>query len=167
MENNFDQDKTIVLFAELKKAMQTAVLAMSNFSNFIRDGLTRDQVILSCVERIKNYHIYFNSDIIFDKDFIIKKLWEAGFKSHTTMESFYEATQNETEKIIQEMNNRFVPKKYNNPIFPVKSLFELFGANILISGIARENPKTPDEIIKSKKNKKPFYKKLDRLKKWE
>jgi hypothetical protein len=42
------------------------------------------------------------------------------------------------------------------------------GYNIIcISEYPTKKPKTPDEIIKSKKNKKQFYKKLDRLKKWE
>lgn len=71
--------------------------------------------------------------------------------------------QKEYEKLraeVEKCNNEY-------PLLPTRSLSELFEHLVIVKEYQKATPKTPEEIIQSKKNKKPFYKSLERLKKWE
>lgn len=147
MENNFNQEfeeKVGKGFELFKNALNNCVTAMSNFAKISRDNLEVTLLFENCVERIKYHHAYFNAEIAFDRDLIVKRLLSVASQRR---EHFTVAVQDETEKIIQEMNDNFVPK--NGGI-----------SRIIVNDYLR--PK-----MAAKKDKKPFYKSLNRLKKWE
>lgn len=50
---------------------------------------------------------------------------------------------------------------------PFPSVSELFGVKLINLAQPEPTPKTANEIIQAKKNKRGFYKQFDRLKKWE
>ena len=146
MENNFNQEfqeKVDKSFEIFKNSMNGIALAMSNLSNIIKSNLAKEQTLLNCVERIKKHYDCFDAKT-FDKTLIIDRLLLAASQS---LEPFSEAIINETEKIIQEINYKLEPKTPS------------------VNKIIFDDHLCPK--IKPKKNKKPFYKKLDRLKKWE
>lgn len=147
MENNFNQEfeeKVGKSFELFKNALNNCVTAMSNFAKISRDNLEVTLLFENCVERIKYHHAYFNAEIAFDRDLIVKRLLSVASQRR---EHFTVAVQDETEKIIQEINNEFEPK------------------NSDINKIIIDDHLCPK--MAAKKNKKPFYKSLNRLKKWE